>query len=107
MLYKNHYEREELKKIGITRAKPVMDEFRKAHKDIKKYFCNGNQTGLRLMNLDSSIALEVVGHFAKKNIPILCIHDSFIVQEKYQIELQQIMNETYEKHTKGFKCKIK
>ncbi len=71
------------------------------------HFCNGNDTGLRIMNLDSRIALDVIDHFAKQNIPILAIHDSFIVQDKYEKELRQVMEKTYEKHTKGFKCKIK
>lgn len=102
-----HRQREKLKEIGITRARPLIDKFRKAHKKIDHYFCNGNDTGLRIMNLDSRIALDVVHHFAKKNIPILAIHDSFIVQEKYKEELRQVMEVTYEKHTKGYKCKIK
>jgi len=59
------------------------------------------------MNLDSRIALDVLDHFAKQNIPILAIHDSFIVQDKYKNELWQIMENTYEKHTDGFTCKIK
>ncbi len=93
-----HTQREKLKEIGITRARPLIKAFRKAHKKIGHYFCNGNDTGLRIMNLDSSIALDIVHHFAKKNIPILAIHDSFIVQEKYKEELRQVMEGTYEKH---------
>jgi len=84
-----------------------MTEFRKAHKSIEHHFCNGNDTGLRIMNLDSRIALDVIDHFAKQNIPILPVHDSFIVQDKYKHELRLIMEHSYEKHTKGFKCKIK
>ena len=106
-LYKNHNQRYELNRIGITRARPLMTEFRKAHKPIDHYFCYDSETGLRIMNLDSRIALDIVDHFAKKNIPILAIHDSFIVQDKYKNELRQIMENTYEKHTNGFKCKIK
>lgn len=106
-LKNNHRQREELKKIGIKRARPLMRKFRKAHKPIEHHFCNGSETGLRIMNLDSRIALDVVDHFAKQNIPILAIHDSFIVQDKYRNELWQIMDNTYEKHTNGFKCKIK
>ena len=84
-----------------------MAEFRRLHNPIDHYFCNGTETGLRVMNLDSRIALDIVDHFAKQNIPILAVHDSFIVQEKYEDELRQTMENTYEKHTNGFKCKIK
>lgn len=111
-LYENHRQREKLKEIGITRARPFIEAFRKEHKPIEHHFCNGSETGLKIMNLDSSIALDIVHHFAKKNIPILAIHDSFIVQEKYKEELRQVMEgtyekHTYEKHTDGYKCKIK
>jgi len=37
-LYENHKEREKLKKIGITRARPLMTEFRKVHKSIEHHF---------------------------------------------------------------------
>jgi hypothetical protein len=106
-LRKNHGERELLKKIGITRARPILDAFKEAHKPIAHYFCNGKDTGMRIMNLDSTIALEVVKHFAKQGKPILAIHDSFIVQRQYQRELRLVMNQTYSKHTGGFRCPIK
>lgn len=106
-LYENHVARVKLWNFGITSAGPLIEKFRIAHKPIEHHFCNGSDTGLRIMNLDSRIALDIVHHFAKQNIPILSIHDSFIVQEKYKDELKHIMESTYEKHTNGFKCKIK
>ena len=107
-----HRQREKLKEIGITRARPLIEKLREAHEQIAHYFCNGNHTGLRIMNLDARIALDIVHHFAKKNIPILAVHDSFIVQGKYKDELWEVMESTYEKHTyekhtDGYKCKIK
>ena len=106
-LYNNHDQREELNNIGIKSARPLIAQFRKALQPIQHYFCNGSETGLRLMNLDSRIALDIIDHFAKQDIPILAIHDSFIVQSKYKDELWHVMESTYEKHTNGFKCKIK
>ena len=106
-LYNHKDYRYKLYGFGISRARPLMDEFRKVHKPIEHYFCNGSDTGLRIMNLDSRIALGIIDHFAKQNIPILSIHDSFIVQAKYENELRQTMEKTYEKHTNGFKCQIK
>jgi hypothetical protein len=58
------------------------------------------------MNADSKIALDVINHFAKKNISILSIHDSFIVQAQYKIELYNTMKAVYKKHT-GFDINIK
>ena len=106
-LYKHHYERNILNNWGIRSARPLMTKFREAHKHIERHFCNGKDTGLKIMNLDARIALDIVDHFAKQNIPILAIHDSFIVQRKYKEELRQVMESTYKKHTNGFKCKIK
>ncbi len=106
-LYNHKNYRNRLYSFGISKAKHFMDRFRKAHKPIEHHFCNGSETGLRIMNLDSQIALDIVDHFAKQNIPILAVHDSFIVQDKYKDELWQTMHSTYKKHTKGFECKIK
>jgi len=106
-LFRHNYQRVILSNSGIKGVKPLMAEFRKLHNPIDHYFCNGSETGLRVMNLDSRIALDIVDHYGKQNIPILAVHDSFIVQEQYEDELRQTMENTYEKHTNGFKCKIK
>lgn len=94
------------RKLGITRAKPLMEKFREAHAPIAHYFCTGKETGLRLMNKDSTIALDVVDHFIKQNIPCLPVHDSFIVQANYRDELEQVMKSTYRRHT-GFRIAVK
>ncbi len=106
-LFNHKTYRNRLYVLGIDRAKPLMEEFRKAHSRIEHHFSNGSESGLRIMNLDSRIALDIVDHFAKQKIPILPIHDSFIVQDKYKDELWQTMHSTYKKHTKGYTCKIK
>lgn len=106
-LYKHKGYRFRLYGYGISNVRPLMDEFRKAHNKIAHHFCNGSETGLRIMNLDSRIALDIVDHFSKQSIPILAVHDSFIVQDKYRDELWQTMHSKYKKHTKGYECKIK
>ena len=105
-LYKKHREREQLLKIGITRSMPLIQKFFEVHQPIAHHFCKGKETGMRIMNKDSKIALDVVNHFAKQNIPILAIHDSFIVQKQYRDELFFLMKNTYQKHT-GFTINVK
>jgi hypothetical protein len=105
-LFQNHREREILNTRDITKARPLIEEFEKVHKPIAEYFCSGKETGLRIMNLDSKIALEVVDHFVKQGRPILAIHDSFLVEERYEKELRKVMEKTYQKYTGGFTCKI-
>jgi len=48
---------------------------------------------LRLMNIDSQIANLVIDHFTKKDIPVLCIHDSFIIQHDKEPELRRILDQ--------------
>ncbi|NQU79982.1 MAG: hypothetical protein HQ543_00515 [Bacteroidetes bacterium] len=105
-LHKNPEERELLQFAGITKARPLIDRFTEQHSKIAKYFCKGKATGMRIMNKDSKIALDVVNYFAKQDIPILAIHDSFIVQKQHRRELYNTMKRVYKKHT-GFDIKIK
>lgn len=104
-LFQNNIEREQLLTLGVSRAKPFIDKFLEVHEKISHHFCKGKDTGMKIMNKDSKIALDVLNYFAKKNIPILCVHDSFIVQNQYQDELIQVMRDMYKKHT-GFRIKI-
>jgi hypothetical protein len=97
--------REQIFNAGIAKAKPLMDKFLEVHQPIKKYLCTSSQNGLKLMNKDAKIAVDIINHFAEQEIPILCIHDSFIVEEKYEDELIQVMRKTYRKHT-GFRILV-
>lgn len=92
--------------IDGTAVRTIMDKFFEAHKPIAHYFCHGKVTGMKLMNKDAKIALDIINHFAKKNVPILCVHDSFIVQKQYEEELNLVMKNTYKRHT-GFRINVK
>uniref|UniRef100_UPI0032171A0F hypothetical protein n=1 Tax=uncultured Draconibacterium sp. TaxID=1573823 RepID=UPI0032171A0F len=74
-------------------------KFKKAHKPISKYLLSAENTGLKLMNKDAKIALEVCFHFAKKGVPILPVHDSFIIQQDYEAELKEVMLKKYQLKT--------
>lgn len=75
-----------------------------AHPKISKYL--NSDVGIKLQNKDSKIASGVIKHFTKKGIPILVIHDSFIVENKYESELANTMEQEYYKQFK-FKPIIK
>lgn len=106
-LYENHRQREMLNKLGITKTRNIMRRFDSVHRPISHLLCTGKDTGLKIMNKDSKIALDVLSHFANKGIPILAIHDSFIVEKRYKTELKNIMSNIYQNNTGGFMCKIK
>jgi hypothetical protein len=55
----------------------------------------------RLMNIDSQIAKLDIDHFTKKNIPVLCIHDSFIIQYDKEPELCRILDQATHQVTKA------
>jgi len=82
----------------------LMQKIFDTHKTISSYF--NSDRGLELQYLDSCIAEAVLMHFTKQGIPCLCIHDSFIVEDRYKDELGDMMKEKY-KRLIGFKCKIK
>lgn len=93
-----------LKRLGVT-VKDLVLRFEEHHKDIVDYFYSG--IAHTVMNYDSKIALMILDHFGKKNVPILAIHDSFIVQERYRDELWGVMDESYRAVMGGFTCRIK
>jgi hypothetical protein len=52
--------------------------------------------GIRLMNLDSQIAERVLRHFTVQGVPVLSVHDSFIVDYTRVGELKQVMAQVSE-----------
>ena len=77
---KNKTEYMWVKERGIDIKQLIMD-FAEYHKPIKKYFYSG--AGLSLQYIDALIAEMVLNHFTNLKIPVLCVHDSFIIQSKY------------------------
>ena len=58
----------------------------------------GSDQGIKLMNKDSHIAADIMGTLTTKNIPVLTVHDSFIVERHYFAELRFAMVEASLKH---------
>ena len=73
------------------------------HKSIRHCFAG---SGPQLMNLDAKIALSIVLHFTNQSIPCLPVHDSFLVQERYESELRRVMLDTYKEYANGFTIPI-
>jgi hypothetical protein len=78
------------KSIELT---DVIEKFLEKHTPIKHYFYSGE--GIKLQNVDSLIAEEVINHFTKLNVPILFIHDSFLCSSIHSNELIQVMNRSF------------
>ena len=69
----------------------LLDAFIGKHPQFKGVLNTGQ--ALRLMNIDSQIANMVLDHFTNKEIPVLCIHDSFIIQYDKEPELRRILDQ--------------
>ena len=62
----------------------LFDTLRDHNNQISKFFCTG--VGIKLMRLDSDMALNILDYFVKRNILVVPIHDSFIICDKYHVE---------------------
>ena len=74
------------------------------HSKIADQFYSG--VGVKLQNIDSQIALGVVTHFAKKDIPVLPVHDSFIIAKEHKDDLGIVMQTEYCAVCGGEPCEI-
>ena len=66
------------------------------HKPIAHHFYTG--IGKELQKIDSDIAEDVMLHFAKMRVPVLPIHDSFVMHHGYEKELQDAMGKAFRDH---------
>ena len=75
----------QLRDLILERHKPIRD----------KFFCG---MGNRLQYEDSQIAEKVMLHFAKQNIAILPVHDSFVIRRSLEHDLIEVMSNTFSQH---------
>ena len=101
---RKNWEFQKLKRIYRLDEKELLMKFESVHAGISNYFCSG--IGLKLMYKDSEIAESVLKHFTKREIPCLCVHDSFLVPVQHKKELEEVMSEVYKKRI-GFEPKLK
>lgn len=58
---------------------------------MEQFLCKGLE--IELMGVDGQIANFVIDYFTKRNEPVLCIHDSFLVNYKKGEELRRIISD--------------
>lgn len=71
---------------------------------LKQFVCSGE--GVRLQRIDSDIAEEIMLRFVRLGIPILPIHDSFVVQAQHEAILVQTMKTVFYERV-GYVCSVK
>ena len=73
----------------------LLTAFFNEHPHMEQFLCKG--LGLELMGTDGQIANMVINYFTNKKVPILCIHDSFLINYKGGEELTKIVEDcTYQ-----------
>jgi len=77
----------------VNSLKKLIQAFMEKHGPIRDLF--DNDTGLKLQRLDSDICEAVLMEFYEKDIPVLSVHDSFIVGKDYESELLQAMESAF------------
>ena len=78
----------------------AIDKFAFKHEPISKYFYTGY--GNTLQNIDSRIAEQLMLTFADAEIPILPVHDSFIIEAEFALHLQVFMMVICKHHLKKY-----
>lgn len=78
--------------IGLD-ISAIIDAFVAKHKAIGEYFFSNS--GVKLQNIDSRIAEIVINHFTQLDIPVLCIHDSFVISADRAEDLLALMTGAY------------
>ena len=76
---------------GFIRPLDIINAIIDKHQTVKEYFLRGKRFGDRITCYESDRVLEIIRRFTDRNIPILTVYDSFIVQEKYQENLERLM----------------
>lgn len=76
--------------------KKMVAECEAFHEPVKGFFCS--DVGIKLQYIDSEITSCVLDYFIRSDIPILPVHDSFVVAEEHGQVLRTVMTEAYEYH---------
>ena len=110
MAFRNEMNREQVgeeNKISFTDdlLTVLLEGFLSENPSIAHYLCADK--GVELMAIDGNITSRLIEHFTYKNIPILTVHDSYIVEFEYEDELIRVMNDACAKELgiTGFKIK--
>jgi hypothetical protein len=93
------------KSLKNTHLELLLDEFINQNKTIKHYI--GTDKGVELMAVDGRITSRIINTFTNLNIPVLTIHDSYIVPEGHEEQLVEQMDKATKAELNGFKVRLK
>jgi hypothetical protein len=71
----------------------MIKEFLKKHSAVKESYLRGKQYGDMIQCWEADIVFEIVLELVKRDIPVLTVYDSFIVQQRHEKILKKLMSE--------------
>lgn len=77
------------KGLTNTELEGLLVAFTKRHPHLSDCLCADQ--GIRLMNVDSKIAETVLRYFTRRRIPVLSVHDSFVVPYTHAALMKRVM----------------
>ena len=77
------------KKLTNEDLERLLEAFLDEHPDLRRFIAT--DTGVDLMRVDGDITEEIIRLMTKKDIPVLTIHDSYIVERHRFADLRAIM----------------
>lgn len=93
------------KKLTNTVLEGVLTKLKEKHKPIADKIASG--AGIDLMYIDSQITERLIAYFTEQGVPILTIHDSYVVPFAYDVILEREMKRVFYEVTKVKKVKLK
>ena len=92
--------------ISCALAKKIVEAIFERHDAIRRMLCA--DAGIKLMNLDATIMMDVLEALVTRGIPCIGIHDSVVVPERFGGDAQAEMEKSWALHSNGpTLCKIK
>jgi len=77
-----------------VKIKDILEAFLNKHKPIRHMFLRGTAIGNKVQCLESDLVFSVVSDLTNRSIPVLTIHDSFIVKASDSDTLKTLMTTT-------------
>ena len=97
------------KRLKDAELSIILDAFSSNNQPIEHYLCN--DMGVTLMAMDGRITAKIINHFTAIKVPVLTVHDSYIINIEYQKELHDVMSEAISSElsftSKKFKARVK
>jgi len=77
----------------VHNLRDLIKAFMEKHSPIRDLF--DNDTGLKLQRCDSDLCEAVLMEFYEKDVPVLSVHDSFIISKNCETELAEAMERAF------------